>query len=63
MRCSSKSDRHLDEIMDRISLLLAYLEEALRELVRKGVVAEEIGISELDYREVFRGIMAELDRM
>ena len=49
-----KCDRNLYDVMGRVSLLLAYLEEALRELMRQGLVANEIGMSELEYREVFR---------
>ncbi|MCX6129490.1 MAG: hypothetical protein NTX25_10565 [Proteobacteria bacterium] len=61
--CHCKSDRNLDGIMGRVSLLLAYLEEALRELMRQGLVANEIGMSELEYREVFRSIMAQVDHL
>jgi hypothetical protein len=49
--------------MERISLLFAYLEQAIKELIKHGVVSGEIGISELEYREVLRGIMSQLDRL
>ena len=63
MRCNCKIDRNLDDIMERISLLFAYLEQAIKELMKHGVVSGEIGISELEYREVLRGIMSQLDRL
>jgi hypothetical protein len=53
----------IDAVMDRVSLLLAYQEEALRELLRQGVTRKEMGMAELGYREVFRDVMSTLDRM
>ena len=63
MRCNCKIDRNLDDIMERISLLFAYLEQAIKELIKNGMISGEIGISELEYREVLRGIMSQLDRL
>ena len=57
-------DNHeIDIVMDRVSLLLAYLEEALRELLRQGVTRKDMSMAELEYREVFRDVMSTLDRM
>jgi hypothetical protein len=50
-------------VMDRVSLRLAYLEEALRELLRQGIPRKEMGMAELEYREVFRDVISTLDRM
>ena len=63
MRCTCNLDRNHDDIMERISLLFAYLEQAIKELIKHGVVRGEIGISELEYREVLRGIKSQLDRL
>ena len=56
-------DHEIDIVMDRVSLQLAYLEEALREMTKQGIIRKEIGMAELEYREVFRDVMFKLDRM
>ena len=63
MNNQTEDNHDIDLVMDRISLLLAYLEEALRELLRQGVIRKEMGMAELEYREVFRDVMSKLDRM
>jgi len=63
MNSPTTSSHDIDAVMDRVSLLLGYLEEALRELVRQGVTRKEIGMAELEYREVLRDVMSTLDRM
>ena len=63
MNNPSEDNHDIDIIMDRVSLLLAYLEEALREILRHGVIRKEMGMAELEYREVFRDVMSRLDRM
>lgn len=63
MNNPTEDNHDIDAVMDRVSLLLAYLEEALRELLRQGVTRKEMGMAELEYREVFRDVMSTLDRM
>ena len=63
MNSPTTSSHDIDAVMDRVSLLLGYLEEALRELMRQGVTRREMGMAELEYREVFRDVMSTLDRM
>ena len=60
MKCACKCCG--DPIIDRISLLLAYLENALKELILYGIKDGNIGDAELDYREVYRQIITELDK-
>ena len=59
----SEDNHDIEAVMERVSLLLAYLEEALRELLRQGVIRREMGMAELEYREVFRDVMSRHDRM
>lgn len=63
MNNQTEDNHDIEVVMDRVSLLLAYLEEALRELLRHGVTRKEMGMAELEYREVFRDVMSTLDRM
>ena len=60
MKCACKCCD--DPIIDRMSLLLAYLESALKELILYGIKDGNIGDAELDYREVYRHIITELDK-
>ena len=39
------------------------LEQAIKVLIKNGMMSGEIGILELEYREVLRGIMSHLDRL
>jgi hypothetical protein len=56
-------NQDIDVGMDRVSLRAAYQEMALRKILRHGVSRKEMGMAELEYREVVRDVFSRLDRM
>ncbi len=61
MKTSNHCDHDIDATVERVSLLLGYLESALRELILHGVQRNEIGNAELEYREVTRQTIVDID--